>query len=147
MDPLVLILVPGILGGIAIAFLVILNNRRARSRPAVSVANRLESVSPHMINMASIRVVGIGGLGLVAMCVVVALGVPEIRQRMAISLALGVVVALVMILRARRAGGPMPSSGQRMGANTMLSIDEPLTPPSEPGSSAPGTPHVRLVSA
>jgi hypothetical protein len=124
MDPLVLILVPGLLGGIVIAVLAVLANRRAARTPPVLLPSRLPGVSSDMINMASIKVTGIGGLGLVAMAATVALGVPQIGRKIGIGLVLGVVCAVIMILRARRSGGPMPSSGQHMGANTMLSIDD-----------------------
>jgi hypothetical protein len=145
MDSLVLILVPGFLGGLAIAVLIVLASHRTR-RDLTTVPQRLEGVSPHMINMASIKVAGIGGLGLVAMCVTVALGVPQIRQSMAISLGLGIITGVIMIVRARRGSGPMPSSGERMGANTMLSIDEPMTQPRDVGSTRE-RPDVRLASA
>ena len=126
MDPIVLVLVPGILGGFVIAAAVILMNRRATRKPAMVVPYRLEHVSPHMINMASIKVAGLGGLGLVAMAAAVALDVPEIGTMVGIGAALGTFAAIGMILRARLRG-PLPSSGQRPGANTTLSIDEPFT--------------------
>jgi hypothetical protein len=70
--------------------------------------------------MARIRVAGVGGLGLVAIAVVV----PRIGQSLALGLVLGAVFAAVLIARRSRSGA-MPSSGQRAGANTMLSIDTP----------------------
>ena len=124
MDPLILVLVPGVLGGLIIAGLVVFSNRHVRRSSALMLPNRLESVTPHMINMASIKVAGIGGLGLVAMSVVVAVGVPQIGQSVGIGLGLGAIAAGVMIFRARKTGG-MPSSGQSMGANVTLSIDDP----------------------
>ena len=86
---------------------------------------RPDRVSTDVINMASIKVAGIGGLGLVAMAAAVALDVPEIGQSVGVGLVLGAVGAVIMIVRARR-NGPMPSSGNRMGANTVLSIDQPV---------------------
>jgi hypothetical protein len=77
-----------------------------------------------VINAARIRVAGIGGLGLVAMALVVAWNVPRIGQELAIGGLLGVALAVALILRRWRIG-PLPSSGQRAGANTVLSIDEP----------------------
>ena len=130
MDPLILVLVPGVLGGLVIAGLVVLSNRRVRRTSPPMLPHRLESVSPHMINMASIKVAGIGGLGLVAMSVVVAVGVPQIGQSVGIGLGLGAIAAGVMIFRSRKTGG-MPSSGQRMGANVTLSIDDANRTPSE----------------
>jgi len=75
-----------------------------------------------VINISAIRVAGVGGLGLAATALGVALGVPRIGQTLALSAALGAVFAAILILRRRRIG-PMPSSGQRPGANTTLAID------------------------
>jgi hypothetical protein len=74
--------------------------------------------------MARIRVAGLGGLGMVAMSVVVTIFVPRIRLTMAIGLLLGAALAAVLIARRRRAG-PLPSSSQRPGAHSMLSIEPP----------------------
>ena len=88
-----------------------------------------------VINMAHIKVAGVGGLGLVFVALAVGLDIPEIGQAQAIALAFGIVFAVGLILWRRRRG-PMPSSGGQMGANTMLSIDAPeprddaRTPPS-----------------
>ena len=60
--------------------------------------------SPHMINMARIRVSGVGGLGMVAMSVVVAAFVPSIRLSMAIAFVLGLALAAVLIAFRRRKG-------------------------------------------
>ena len=75
-----------------------------------------------VINISAVRVAGIGGLGLAAVALGVALDVPRIGQTLAVSAALGVVLATVLILRRRRMG-PMPSSGRKPGANTTLAID------------------------
>ena len=121
MNPVTLVIVPGILGGLLLA---ILSHRRRGATPSVILPHRSQWPSTDVINMASIKVAGVGGLCLVAMAGAVALDVPEIGQSIAISLGLGTLCAVLMILRARRSG-PMPSSGQRMGANTTLSIDQP----------------------
>ncbi len=80
-----------------------------------------------VINMSRIRVAGIGGLGLVAMALVVAWDLPRIGLTLSIGAITGSVLAIVLILR-RRQSGAMPSSGRRPGANTMLSIDVPPPP-------------------
>jgi hypothetical protein len=56
------------------------------------------------------------------MALAVAIGVPRIGQSLAIGLAAGVLLAAILIVR-RRARGPLPSSGQGSGANTVLAID------------------------
>jgi hypothetical protein len=52
-----------------------------------------------MINMAHIRVAGIGGLGMVAVCGVIAIYVPEIRYAISIGIALGAALAAVVFTR------------------------------------------------
>jgi uncharacterized membrane protein len=123
MDPIVMIVVPGLAGGLVIALLIALQRRSSKHR-ADTVG---ENPSTDVINMARIRVAGVGGLGLIAMAAVVAWFVPRIGQTLLIGLVLGLVFAAVMILR-RRQSGPMSTSGRRPGANVILSIDEPMTP-------------------
>ena len=131
MDPVTLVLVPGIVGGLAVALAVLWSNRRSR-RPSV-VARRQDSDGPmtDMINMASIKVAGVGGLGLVAMATTVALNVPQIGVTIGLGLVLGSVAAVILILRARRAG-PMPSSGKGIGASTVLSLQHTASTAREP---------------
>lgn len=124
MDPVTLIVVPGFLGGIVVALVVIRLRQRPHTGAVPADAYRVQPLSTDVINMAHIRVAGIGGLGLVAMAVCVALFVPRIRQSIALALVLGVLFALVLIMR-RRTEGPMSSSGRSPGANTTLSIDAP----------------------
>ena len=127
MDPVILIVVPGLIGGVAIALLMAALRKRAGKDTSEASG---EPFSTDVINMAHIRVAGIGGLGLIAMAAVVAWFVPRIGQTLLIGLVLGVVFAGVMILRRRRSG-PMPSSGRRSGANAILSIDQPALPEEE----------------
>ena len=63
---------------------------------------------PVQINMSSIPVAGIGGLGLVAMAVLVSSVMPELRWTMAAGVAGGLVLAvgLVVFRRVRRPAGP-----------------------------------------
>ncbi len=96
----------------------------------------LEPFSTDVINAARIRVMGVGGLGLVAMALLVAIFVPRIGQSVGIGLCLGVLLAVALIAGRRRAG-PLPSSGQRVGANTILSIDT-SAPPTESAPRADG---------
>jgi len=126
MDPVTLIVVPGFLGGLVIV-LFFIRRQRGRQTHASADAFSGEPLSTDVINIARIRVAGIGGLGLVAMALLVALVVPRIGQSLALGLVLGAMFATILILWRRR-HGPMPSSGRRAGANTTLSIDTP--PPS-----------------
>ncbi len=54
------------------------------------------------INIAHIRVAGIGGLGLVAMAALVAWYVPSIRIAMLLALPLGILLAAGLIVWRRR---------------------------------------------
>ena len=121
MDLVTTTLVPGILGGVAIAWLI------ARlQKPGLNTVTdvTLEPVSTDVINIAHIRAAGLGGLGLFAMALVVAWFVPAIRIAVSLGVGLGVMLGAVMILRRRRTG-PLPSSGGTAGANVILSIDHP----------------------
>ena len=120
MDPVSLVLVPSLIGGAVIATVSFLSHQRRQSVTAVPY--RAEPLSTDIINAARIKVAGIGGLGLVAMALTVALNVPRIFQTLAVGLVLGAVGAAILVVR-RRSTGAMPSSGRRRGANTTLSID------------------------
>jgi hypothetical protein len=61
-----------------------------------------EALSTDVINIAHIRVAGVGGLGLVAMALVVAWFLPRVWQHLTIGAALGVVLAVVLIIVRRR---------------------------------------------
>jgi hypothetical protein len=121
MDPVMLVLVPGFLGGLVLAFLIFRMQAPSSSLDSL----RRHPVSTDVINMARIRVDGIGGFGLVVMALTVAWFVLRIRQHVAIGLGLGVLLAIVLVV-VRRRNGPMPSSGETPGANSTLSIDDPI---------------------
>jgi hypothetical protein len=122
MGPILIIGIGGLLGGLVLALLIF---RFQHPSEQASETSSPQLMSPmNAINMARIRVNGIGGLGMVAMATVVAIFVPRIRETMALALVLGVLFAVILIARRRRTG-PLPSSGGRPGANTALSIDDP----------------------
>lgn len=124
MDPVTLVLVPGILGGVVIA-LIAFSTRLWPRRPA-ALAPPYEPDEPitNMYNISGVRVAGIGGLGLLAMAATVAFNVPMIGAAMALGVLLGSAFAAGLILYMRRSG-PMPSSGKGIGASTVLSLREP----------------------
>ena len=142
MEPMFVLAVAGVVGGLAMAAWLFRFNR-AHPRNPLDSAGRQDGPTD-IINMAHIRVEGVGGLGMELMCIAVALGIPQVGKSMAAGLLLGALLAVVLI-RWRRAAGPMPSSGQRPGANTTLAIDAPDSAP------APQTTderhNVRLVTA
>jgi len=129
MEPIVMIGVPGFIGGLLIAWLFIRLHERRPTRPDTAPLAD-EPVSTDVINMARIRVAGIGGLGFVAMALAVAWAVPRIGQSLATGFVLGAAFGAVLIL-VRRRTGPMPSSGRRAGANTTLAIDDQPEPEKE----------------
>jgi hypothetical protein len=120
MEPLMIILIPGLAGGLAVALLM----TRLRAGSGSRVRVPLEPPSPGLINMAHIRVDGVGGLGMVAMAIVVAIFVPRIRLTMALALLLGTALAALLIA-VRRRTGPLSSGGDHPGAHAMLDIDGP----------------------
>ena len=122
MDPVSLIGVPGVLGGVVVALVIFLRQRRGSHISSLGGSTPARPLSTDIINASSIRVAGVGGLGLVAMAIAVALNVPRIAQTLGIGLVLGVAFAVTMIAIRRRTGS-MPSSGRQMGANTTLGID------------------------
>lgn len=121
MEPLLFIIVPGLLGGVLVALLLTRVRRRTAS------PTPLQPPSPSLINIAHIPVEGLGGLGMVATAATVAIFVPRIRVTVAIALLLGVALATVLIAWRRRRG-PLPSSSHHSGAHTMLIDDEPREP-------------------
>ena len=128
MGLILMILGPGLLGGVVLATIIVLLHRRAGRASAPPLPYRSAPLSTDIINMAHIKVAGVGGLGLVAMAAAVAVDVPRVGQTVLLGLILGAALATGMIV-GRRHTGSMPSSGRRMGANTTLSIDvagEPL---------------------
>jgi hypothetical protein len=118
---------PGLVGGLFVALWLVIAHRRARSADH-AVPARDESFLVDPINVARIRVAGIGGLGLVAMATVVAVFVPAIGVSLAIAAVTGLMLAVGLIVWRRR-NGPLPSSSQRPGAATMLALDSPDSPP------------------
>lgn len=139
MEPFILIMVPGVLGGVLVALLIV---RFSRPSARVSDDGRLQPPSTNMINMASIRVSGLGGLGMVAMAVTVAIFVPRIRLTMAIALLLGGALAAALIAFRRRSG-PLPS-GTHPGAHSMLPLEDEV---SEGGDDHPRGRATRELSA
>ena len=119
MEPLLFVLVPGLLGGFVLALLIAL---KRQGPPSVVVPRRLAAPSPSLINMAHIQVEGIGGLGMVAAVVAVAIADPRIRLATIIALALGAGLAWLLIAIRRRSGG-MPWSGDGTDNRFTLRID------------------------
>ena len=106
MEPL-LILIPGLFGGLVLALLIRGSRRRS---PSTFVPIHLAAPSPTLINMAHIQVEGVGGLGLVGAVVIVALEDSRIGLATILALVFGAGLALVLIAMRRRTGS-FPSAG------------------------------------
>jgi hypothetical protein len=119
MEPLLVALVPGVLGGVLVALLIA--SRRTRL-PSAVVSRRLAAPTPALINIATIRVEGIGGLGMVAAVVAVAIADPRIRVAIMIAAVLGAGLAFGLIVIRRRTGA-LPSSGDGPDDRSMFHLD------------------------
>lgn len=119
MEPLLIILVPGLFGGLVLALLIA---GHRKGTPSTFVPRRLAAPSPALINMAQIPVEGVGGLGMVAAVVVVAISDPRIRLATIVALVLGAGLALVLIAMRRRTGA-LSSSGDGPDNGSTLRID------------------------
>jgi hypothetical protein len=119
MEPLFIILVPGLFGGLVLALLIA---RRRPGTPSTIVPRRLAAPSPAFLNMAHIHVEGVGGLGMVAAVVAVAVFDPRIRLAIIAALVLGSGLALVLIAMRRWTGG-LPSNGGGTDDRSTLRLD------------------------
>jgi hypothetical protein len=120
-DPVTLLMIPAFVGGLLVALLLALvHHRSSRLKEPLPRGDDAPLVDP--INIAHVRVAGIGGVGFVLLALAIAAAIPSIGVSLAMGAALGIVFAVALILRRRRSG-PLPSSSQRPGANTTLSID------------------------
>jgi hypothetical protein len=118
MEPLLIVLVPGIVGGVLLALLI--GRIDAHADPAPR--KRLTPPSPSVINMARIPVNGLGGLGMLAMAATVAIFVPRIRVTVLVALALGFALGALLIVT-RKSKGPLPSSSEHAGAHSTMFSD------------------------
>ena len=108
MEPLLIILVPGVIGGIVLSLFI---TRLRRTTAPTFVPKRLEPTSPSLINMSSIKIEGLGGLGMVAAVIAVAIADPRIRLAIIIAGVLGAGLALLLIRARRSSGGLHPGDG------------------------------------
>src|SRR4051812_10191900 len=118
MEPLLMILIPGLFGGFVVALLIA---ARRRGSPPTFVPTHLAAPSPSLINMAHIRVEGVGGLGMVGAIVIVAVSDSRIRLATLIAMVLGGALALVLIAMRRRTGS-LPSAGDGPEDRSMLHL-------------------------
>jgi hypothetical protein len=157
-SPFAVIVIPGVLGGLIASVLIWRRGRHASPPEQMRDVFGSDVRSSDVINFASIRVAGVGGLGLV----IVALAVGLQFQRVGIALAMGLVggslAAMFMILRRRRTG--LSDDHGDPGARAMLPAgeddataakaargsgdDERHAQRRSPQALAPGTPSMRV---
>jgi hypothetical protein len=121
MEPLLIVLVPGLIGGVVLSLFI---TRLRRTTPPTFVPKRLEAPSPSLINMSSIKVEGLGGLGMVAAVIAVAIADPRIRLAVIIAGVLGGGLAYVLI-RLRRSTGGLHSGNDPNGDSLLHLEDHP----------------------
>jgi hypothetical protein len=113
-------LVLGLIGGVLVA--AGLGGRRRSTDVVAAEAGARRPLEPPTINYSQLKVSGLGGFGLVVVCIGIAIQVPQIRGRMIVALLLGVAMGALLVWR--RHNHPLPSSDASLGANTTLKIDE-----------------------
>ena len=118
METLLVILVPGVVGGVVLAVMIAL--RPARTSTLV-VPRRLDAPSPALINLAHIRIEGLGGLGMVAAVIAVAIADSRIRLAIIISAVFGTAIALALIWTRHRTGA-LPSAGNGPDDRSLLHL-------------------------
>jgi hypothetical protein len=118
-SPFAVILAPAIVGGLVVAAVLLWRRPGApRSMPVRDVFGD-DAASTDVINMAHIKVAGLGGLGFVAVAFVTAVTIPRIGVTIAIAAAGGALIALAIILW-RRTHDPLPSTGSTPGAHKLV---------------------------
>jgi hypothetical protein len=116
MEPLFMILIPGLFGGLVLALIIKVIKRRP---PSVVVPRSLEAPSPALINMAHIKVEGIGGLGMVAAVIAVAISDRRLRVVTLAALLLGGGLALLLIYYRRGADEAAPGGDGSADRSTL----------------------------
>jgi hypothetical protein len=94
----------GLAGGVLIAAALIAT--QSRSRDAIPSRDSFAGRGHNLIDISSLRVAGLGGLGLVILSGVVALQFERIGATLIAGAIGGTVAAVVMILHRRRHNGP-----------------------------------------
>ena len=119
MEPLVIVLIPGVFGGLFVAWLIAATRRGSSS---TVVPRRLAAPTPALINMAHIQVEGVGGLGMVAAVIAVAIADPRIRLAILVAWVFGTALAIALIVIRRRSGA-LPSGGDGPDGRSMLHLE------------------------
>jgi hypothetical protein len=132
------LVLPALVGGLLLAVALFGANRRPSS--GVVARSSLEPMSPDLINMAHIKVAGIGGLGMIGAVVVTAVALPEVAIATLAGIGVGAAIAVGLIVYRSRsnAAGPEGPDGRMP---TLLTLDDHAAPAERrPTRDVPGAP-------
>jgi hypothetical protein len=96
--------IPAAIGGAATGLLLFLTHRTHTARHLEDATDAPASVPTGIFNMSSVSPAGIGGLGLVAMALILAFTFQRIGESLAVGLAGGMAAAALLIAYRRRHG-------------------------------------------
>jgi hypothetical protein len=104
LSPFAVVVIPGLLGGVIVSLVLWYRGRHSPPPEQVRDVFGSDTRSTDVINFSSVRVAGVGGLGLVIVAATVALEFERVAMTMAIGLLGGSLAAFLLIVRRRRAG-------------------------------------------
>jgi hypothetical protein len=137
METALALMLPGLLGGLILAAALARLNRTPSSK--LSRRSDLEPISPDVINMAHIRVAGVGGLGMMAAALIIAINLPEIGFALLVAVALGVIMAAGLIAYRSRPNQPGGGGHDGMPASVLTLDDHRPGPRSRTGRELPAS--------
>src|SRR5262249_29511968 len=137
METALAMMLPGLVGGLVLALVLGRLNRVPSSNPERRAA--LEPISPDMINMAHIRVAGVGGLGMIAASLIVAVNLPEIGFALLVAMVLGAIVGGGLIVYRSRWNPPGTSGPDDMPPALFALRDGLPRTDSRPNRELPGS--------
>lgn len=122
MDVVLVPVLVAVVGGWLLAGALALMNRRASSDAITRSA--VEPLAPDAINMAHIRVEGVGGLGLIATGVIVAITLPAIGFSLLAGVGLGAVIAVGLVAYRSRVSATLRPGGFDGQPPSLLMLDD-----------------------
>jgi len=137
METALALVLPGLLGGLILAAVLARLNRTPSSK--LSRRSELEPISPDVINMAHIRVAGVGGLGMMGAALIIAINVPEIGFALLVAVALGVITAGGLIAYRSRPNYPGGGGNSEVPPSVLTLDDHRPGPGSRTGRELPGS--------
>jgi hypothetical protein len=137
---LMALVLPALLGGLLLAVALFTANRRPSS--GVVTRTSLEPMSPDLINMAHIKVAGIGGLGMLGAVLVTALALPEIAIALVTGIGVGAALAVGLIAYRSRSNAAGPGGPDRRLPTVFALDDRAESAERRSTGNAPGAPLV-----